>query len=156
MPRRPRSHLPEDGFFHVTSRGVARSEIFRDADDYRFFYALLVHVSRQFAWRCHVFCLMPNHVHLVLETSRAGLSRGMQRLSGRYAANFNSRHDRVGHLFQNRFDARAIERDAHFESACRYVLENAARAGLCRYDERWPWAGTLVEPEPDPEPAEAR
>ena len=131
MPRLPRSQLPKSGYFHVTSRGVARSTIYLDDDDHRVFVGLLVLVVRQFSWDCRAYCLMPNHFHLVLATTRDALSLGMQRLNGRYAQTFNDRHGRVGHLFQNRFKSFAIESEEHLAAACAYVLENPARAGLC-------------------------
>ncbi len=59
----------------------------------------------------------------------------------RIAQRFNERHDRVGHLFQGRFGARAIEGDAHFSNVAEYVLDNAVRAGLCATREEWPWLG---------------
>jgi len=84
MPRRLRSELP-DGMFHVTSRGVARAPIVRDAHDYIALRAQLREVIRKFAWNVYAYCLMPNHYHLVLSTERESLSKGMHRLNGLYA-----------------------------------------------------------------------
>ena len=138
MPRRAR-HLLGDGTYHVTARGVARSEIFLDEDDYRAFLALFADVVRRFEWRGLAFCLMPNHYHLVVSTSLERLSAGMHRLNCLYAMRFNRLNARAGHLFQNRFDARVIEGDEHAQTVCRYVVNNPVRAGLCRRGEHWPW-----------------
>ena len=80
---------------------------------------------------------MTNHYHLVVTTELDRLSRGMHLLNFRYAQSFNDRHGRVGHLFQNRFDARAIEADEYFVATCAYVLGNAERRGI----PDWSWRG---------------
>jgi putative transposase len=140
VPRRPRNLLG-DGTYHVTARGVARSEIFRDAHDYRIFVRLFAEAATRFEWRCHAFCLMPNHYHLVVETPLVPLSSGLHRLNGIYAQRFNKRHGRWGHLFGERFEARLIETERHLRGACRYVLDNPVRAGLCTKRSEWPWSG---------------
>jgi putative transposase len=140
MARQPRGLLG-DGIFHVTARGVARSALFLDCADFGGFAALLASVVERFRWRCHAYCLMPNHYHLVVETPRVKLSRGMHRLNFLYAQSFNDRYDRVGHLFQNRFGARLIESSEYLDDACTYVRMNPVRAGLCRSADDWPWSG---------------
>ncbi|MGH3105146.1 MAG: transposase [Gaiellaceae bacterium] len=141
MPRQPRSDLP-DGFYHVTARGVAGARIVRDDDDRRLFLGLLAGTVARCRWRCHAFCLMTTHYHLVLETTRADLSRGVQRLNGVHAQQFNVRHGRTGHLFGARFASWLIESEEHLEATCRYVRLNPVRAGLCREADDWPWSGT--------------
>ena len=133
--------LPAVGAYHVTSRGVARQRTFRDEDDYALFVSLLRRAARRWQWHLLAYCLMPNHFHLVVTCDLERLSRGMHLLNFRYAQGFNDRHQRVGHLFQGRFDARVIEADEYFVAACAYVLENAARAGLCTARDDWPWIG---------------
>jgi putative transposase len=139
MPRQPRTLLG-DGIFHVTARGVARMVIYRDLDDFRQFVQLLAAVVLRFRWRRRAFCLMPNHYHLVVESTRCDLSDGMHRLNGLYAQGFNDRYERSGHLFQNRFGARLIEHDRQLENVCAYVLDNPVRAGLTATAEDWPWS----------------
>ena len=137
MARPLRSLLP-DGVYHVTTRGVARRPIYRGDDDRRFFLAVLLAVTRAWRWRCHAFCLMGNHYHLVVESTREALSRGMHRLNGHYAEEFNAKYARTGHLFGDRFVTRLIEEDEYLEDACRYVLFNPVRAGLCAGPAEWP------------------
>lgn len=126
----PRSELP-DGIYHVTTRGVDRCPIYRDDDDRRFWLRLFAKVVSRFGWRVRAFCLMGNHFHLVVECSRAELSAGMQLLNGRYAAAFNARYARSGHLFGGRFTVRLIEDEAYLAAACQYVvLEPGCRRTL--------------------------
>ena len=116
--------------YHVTSRGNARQDIVGDDDDRRSFLTLLGHVIDRFGWRCHAYCLMDNHYHLLLETPRPNLSRGMRQLNGRYTQAYHRRHHRGGHLFQGRFKAILVEKDAHLLELCRYVVLNPVRAQL--------------------------
>lgn len=92
-------------------------------------------------WTCHAFCLMTTHYHLIVETERSRLSRGMQVLNGRYAQLFNERHDRDGHLFRARYSVYVVDDEAGLEASCLYVLENPVRAGLCEKPSEWPWSG---------------
>ena len=139
MPRRPRNVLG-DGTYHVTARGVGRTEIFLDDHDYRLFIRLFADVANRYAWHCHAFCLMPNHYHLVVAAQLEQLSGGLQRLNGIYAQGFNRRYERWGHLFGDRFESRLIETERHLRAACRYVIDNPVRARLCRERRDWPWS----------------
>ena len=103
MARILRSTLP-DGYFHVYTRGVADTSIFRDDEDRRWFLALFLNAARRSAWELHTLCLMTTHYHVVLQSTRAHLSAGMQWLNGLYAQSFNRRYDREGHLFGARSD----------------------------------------------------
>jgi REP element-mobilizing transposase RayT len=142
--RLPRCLLP-DGTFHVCTRGVDGTPIFRTDDDRRYFLRLFGDVVRRHDWLVHVFCLMTNHYHFVLEALREELSAGFHRLNGVYAQAFNRRYGRKGHLFGDRFWSGVIESDEEFENACAYVLENPVRAGLCAEPADWPWSGSRAE-----------
>jgi putative transposase len=123
----------------VTTRGVNREAIFRDDRDRLVFLGLLAATIERHSWRCHAFCLMGTHYHLLIETQGENLSRGLQRLNGVYAQLFNRRHSRTGHLFGSRFHAWTIQDEAHLRATHRYVLENPVRAGLCATASDWPW-----------------
>lgn len=138
--RRPRSELPSAGVYHVTTRGVARTAIFLDDDERRLFLRLFASEVQRHDWRCHAFCLMTTHYHLVVETELWRLSDGMHRLNGTYAVTFNGRHRRRGHLFGERFAAWVLRDERHLRETCRYVLQNPVRAGLCPTAADWPWA----------------
>jgi REP element-mobilizing transposase RayT len=139
MPRFPRSQL-EDGYFHVTARGVAGEQIFVADLDRLDFLALLETTAERCGWRIHVHCLMGTHYHLVVQTTRERLSVGMKRLNGIYALRFNRRHARKGHLFAERFSSYVIRDDRHLAAAIEYVLQNPVKAGLCARAGEWQWA----------------
>jgi putative transposase len=139
MPRVPRSAFP-DGFFHVTARGVARTAIYRDDADRRFFLSIVERVTHVFGWEFYALCLMNNHYHFIVATPRELLSLGMHRLNGTYALAFNRKYGRWGHLFGERFAARTIASEDYLAAACTYVVQNPVRAGLCHDAADWPWS----------------
>ena len=100
------------GIYHVTSRGGRRKAVYRDDQDRADWLWVLGEVCTRFNWRCHAYCEMSNHYHFVIETPEANLSKGMRQLNGVYTQHFNRRHGLAGHLFQGRFKAILVERDA--------------------------------------------
>jgi REP element-mobilizing transposase RayT len=141
MPRSPRCTLDDYRFFHAYCRGVDGALLFRDDVDRVNWVSLLARTVDHFRWQLWTYCLMTNHLHLVVETNLDGLSRGMHRLNGTYAQRFNRRHERTGHLFQNRFSVRAIDSERQLLATCAYVLDNPVRAGVCDGAREWPWSG---------------
>jgi len=140
MARRPRKELP-DGLAHVTCRTVRRFPLFRTERDAAAYLDLLDFVTREVAeWQVLTYCLMPNHVHLVVDARVEQLSLAMQRLNGLYAQGFNREHGYRGHLFQGRFHAKPIRDEAHLPGSIRYVLRNPVRAGLCDQAANWRWS----------------
>jgi hypothetical protein len=83
---------------------------------------------------------MGNHYHLLLETARPTLSRGMHALNARYSQHFNRRHDRAGHVFEGRFKAIVVQKQPHLLELHRYIVLNPVRAGLVRRPQDWPWS----------------
>ena len=140
MTRRLRCELPP-GIFHVVNRGTDHCAIYRDDADRKTFLTMLGSAVVDFEWRCHVFCLMTTHYHLIIETEQPRLSRGLQRLNGRYAQYFNRQYDRTGHLFGGRYTVYVIDDDDRLEASCLYVIANPVRAGLCQSPSDWPWTG---------------
>lgn len=128
------------GLYHVTSRGDRREAIFRDDQDRRNWLTLLGEVCARFNWRCHAYCEMTNHYHFVVETPEANLSKGMRQLNGVYTQQFNRRHGLVGHLFQGRFKAILVERDAYLLELSRYVVLNPVRAAMVPEASAWAWS----------------
>jgi putative transposase len=141
MTRVPRNALPETGIFHVTSRGVDRCDIVRDDIDRQTLCMLIRRYGIEAGWRCHVFVVMTNHFHLIVEGQRDSLSVGLWKIKARYAQAFNNRHERTGPLFTGRFAARSIEADEYLAIAVDYVSWNPVRAGLCEKPDDWPWRG---------------
>jgi putative transposase len=139
MARAPRVEI-EGGIHHVTARGVGRQAVFDDDFDRRRYLRLLAAVVRHKSWQCLSYCLMGNHVHLLVETPKPTLSTGVQRLHGEYAQAFNRRHKRVGHLFEGRFHWEVVQDQPHFWNVLRYIAQNPVEAGLCRSPEAWEWS----------------
>jgi putative transposase len=139
MPRPHRNEV-EGGVHHVFARGNDRRDIYLDDLDRRVYLAMLGRVTRRQRWRCLAYCLMPNHVHLLVETPEANLGAGMQRLHGDYAQTFNERHGRVGHVFQGRYGSVLVTTDEQLWHVAAYIALNPVSAGLCRRPEEWPWS----------------
>jgi putative transposase len=138
MPRQLREPV-EYGIFHVYARGNAKQAIYRDDVDRRTYLRLLGLTIGKRNWRCLAYCLMENHVHLVVETPDANLAAGMQWFHSTYAQTFNARHGRVGHLFQGRYGAVRIRSDAQLWTVLRYLSLNPVEAGLCARPSDWQW-----------------
>jgi putative transposase len=138
--------------YHVTSRGNRREPIFIDDGDRLAFIELLGHTLTRFDATALAYCLMGNHYHAVLTTRQANLSALMRQLNGVYTQRFNRRHDKAGHVFQGRFKAILVDRDAYLLAVCRYVELNPVRARMVASPGAWPWssfgANTGVVPGP--------
>jgi REP element-mobilizing transposase RayT len=126
--------------YHLTSRGNARQNIFFTDADRELYLSTLAGVVRRYRWICHAYCLMANHYHLLIETPKANLSIGMRQLNGIYTQSFNRRHQRVGHLFQGRFKAILVEKEAHLLELCRYVVLNPVRVKGGASAQSWKWS----------------
>lgn len=126
--------------YHVTARGNARKKIFLNDSDRDGFLATLGWVIGRFGWRCHAYCLMGNHFHLLIETPKPNLSLGMRQLNGVYTQRFNRGHKRVGHLFQGRFKAILVERDSYLLELARYIVLNPVRAKIVSTVKGYPWS----------------
>jgi REP element-mobilizing transposase RayT len=130
--------------YHVTARGDGREAIYGEDRDRDLFLEVVGHVLDRFAWRCHAYCLMGNHYHLLIETPEANLSRGMRQLNGVYTQRFNRRHARVGPVFQGRYTAIVVQKDTHLLELCRYVVLNPVRAGMVKRVQDWRWSSYRV------------
>lgn len=139
MPRHARQ-LAESNLYHVMLRGVNRDAIFlEDQDRQRFLHAL--RLTRE-ASGCVLlaYCLMTNHVHLIVMTTAEPISLVMKRVGVRYVGWFNRKYGRVGHLFQSRFASLPVEDDAYLITLLRYVWRNPVEAGLVAHPEDYPWS----------------
>ena len=118
------------GFYHVCARGVGKQLIFEGDEDRWEFLELMRECCREAGVTVIAWCLMGNHVHLVLADYEDAMSAAMHRLLLTYARRFNKRTGRTGHLFQNRFDRRSLDTDRYLMAAIRYVHANPQEAGI--------------------------
>jgi REP element-mobilizing transposase RayT len=125
-------------------RGIERRRLFVDGCDRGDMLLRLAKLIPALGFQCFAWAFMPNHVHLVVRSGPVHLSRLLARLGTGYAVRFNSRHGRVGHLFQNRFRSRVVVDDADLHGLVLYVSRNPLDAGLVRDVaalEQYPWCG---------------
>jgi putative transposase len=136
---RPRRLEAPGVVYHVVVRGNERQVVFRDDADRARYLSRLAHYREKFGFRLVAFCLMGNHVHLAVETDKHPLSRIMAGVQSTYSQYFNRRHRRVGHLFQGRYKAFIVDRDAYLLALVRYIHENPVEAKLVERpgDYRW-------------------
>ena len=139
MARPLRIEFP-GALYHITSRGDRQEAIYEDDEDRRAYLEILGDVVERFGWLCYAYCLMGNHYHLVIETLEGNLAKGMRHLNGVYTQLSNRRHGRVGHLFQGRYKAILIDKDAYWLEVSRYVVLNPVRAGMAKEPGGWPWS----------------
>ena len=139
MARKARVHLP-GGYYHVMLRGNGGNDIFfSDADRSRFLFLVQEGIAR-YEHRVHAFCLMGNHVHLLIQVGSVPLSKIMQNLSFRYTRYINKQKNIVGHLFQGRYKAIFVDADSYLLELTRYIHLNPIRAGLCAAAKDYEWS----------------
>lgn len=131
MARKVRIQYP-GAMYHIMNRGDRREQIFVDDQDRGRFLETLGEACAKTGWQVHAYCLMPNHVHLVVETPQPNLVAGMKWLLGTYTSRFNHRHKVVGHLFSGRYKALVVDGSTpgYLKTACDYVHLNPVRARL--------------------------
>lgn len=138
MPRVAR-RVSESGFYHVMARGASRQVIFEDDADRSSFLSLLVRGCDECNVEVHAYVLMGNHFHLLVSGPLEDVSNCMRRVTGTYAAQFNGRHGRCGHLFQGRFKSEPINDNGYLLAVVRYIHKNPEVAGLATVSD-WPWS----------------
>ena len=129
MPRSARLDIPGT-LHHVIIRGIERRQIVDDNHDRKAFVERLGQLSTDLETPIYAWALLTNHAHILLRSSKAGLSTFMRRLLTGYAITYNRRHHRHGYLFQNRYKSIVCEEDSYFMTLVRYIHLNPLRAGL--------------------------
>jgi len=127
-------------FYHVTSRGNQKQAIFLSEEDRCYFLKCLGDAYDKFQSIIHVYCLMENHYHLLIETPRGHLSRIGHTINTTYSLYFNKKHGRCGHLFQGRFKAILVQAEEYAREVGPYVHLNPVRAGLVDSPEQYAWS----------------
>lgn len=129
MPRGPRQ-LSSSGIYHIMLRGINQQVIFEDDEDYLKFVEIIVKYKEICKYKVFAFCLMSNHIHLLLKIDEDCLATAMKRIAGSYAFWYNRKYYRMGHLFQDRFKSEPVEDDSYFLTVVRYIHQNPIKAGM--------------------------
>ena len=143
MPRtaRKKSSL---NIYHVMLRGINRQQLFFDNEDYGYFIHLLDRFKAPCGYKLHAYCLMGNHIHLLIEegTDEGDSSLGdiFKHVAGAFVYWYNLKYNRVGHLFQDRFKSEPVNDNIYFRTVFRYILQNPVKAGFCRFAEQYPYS----------------
>ena len=140
---RPLRIVYPGAYYHVTSRGNERKDVFMSQKDREQFLSYLESAVNRYDAVIHAYCLMSNHYHLILETPSGNLSKIMQHINGAYTNYFNLKRKRCGHLFQGRFKAILVEADEYAQELSRYIHLNPVRATIVNRPEEYRWSSYL-------------
>lgn len=139
MPRKPRRQSVS-GIYHIILRGINKQSIFSDEEDNQKFLQVLSECKQISGFKLYAYCLMGNHVHLLMKEEQEPIRLIFKRIGTRYVFWFNSKYNRVGHLFQDRFRSEAVEDERYFWAVLRYIHTNPEKAGICATPEQYRWS----------------
>src|SRR5215831_11710203 len=134
MARKPRLEV-EGGLYHLITRGVDRRDIFHTPEDYRKFLSLLASQKEKLPFFLYAYCLMTNHVHLLIERMTDDIGRIMHRVLTGYTQYYNRRYHKVGHLLQGRHKSILCQSERYLCELVRYIHLNPVRAGMVKQPE---------------------
>ena len=138
MPRQARIKS-KTGIYHVIVRGISQQNIFHDDEDYRRYLDLLDRVKKNCGFKLYGYCLMENHVHLLIQEFQDELSLVMKRVGIGYAWWYNWKYNRTGHVFQDRFKSECVEDDTYLLTVTRYIQQNPVKAGMVTRPDLHRW-----------------
>ena len=130
----------EGAFYHVTSRGNQRGQIFWDNQDRQKFIEILKRTKDRYGYLLHAYVLMDNHYHLLIETPHANIKQLMQNINTSYTVYVNRRHSRHGHLFQGRYKSFIVDKENYLLELGRYIHLNPVRAGMVERADDYRWS----------------
>ena len=139
MPR-TRRMKSETGIYHVVLRGNNKQTIFEDEEDNEMFLLTLDQYKQKSGYKLLAYCLMGNHVHLLMKTEYESLGQCFKRIGASYVYWYNMKYYRVGHLFQDRYKSEAVETDHYLKAVIRYIHRNPIKAGLVKGLEDYHWS----------------
>ena len=139
MPRAAREKS-SSGIYHVMLRGINKQTIFEDDEDNERFLQTIANTKKISMYELYAYCLMGNHVHFLLKTVNEDLSQIFRRIGASYVYWYNQKHNRTGHLFQDRYKSEIVDNDRYFITVFRYIHNNPVKAGLCKSHEEYKWS----------------
>ena len=138
MPRDNRQYNQQINLYHIIIRGIDKQDIFNDDKDRNKFLEEISETQKKYGYQVCTYCLMDNHVHLVVYDVNQNISKAIQSLLIRYSMYFNKKQDRIGTLLQDRFLSRVITNKIYFLNVCRYVHQNPLKANIsATEDYKW-------------------
>ncbi len=129
MPRRT-IHKSNTGIYHVILRGLNKQRIFEDDEDFEKFLKTLETNNESSGYVIYAYCLMTNHIHLLMKEGAEDLGTVFKRVGATYVYWYNWKYSRRGHLFQDRYKSEAVETNAYFLTVLRYIHQNPIKAGI--------------------------
>ena len=139
MPRAARKKS-KSGIYHVMLRGINRQTIFQDEEDCEKYLSSIEECKAISGFTLYAYCLMGNHIHLLLQENKEPLEMIFKRIGARYVFWYNWKYGRSGHLFQDRYKSEAVEDDSYFLAVLRYIYQNPVKAKICRKPEDYKWS----------------
>lgn len=139
MPRQARKKS-ERGIYHIMLRGINQQQIFEDAEDSEKFLDVLRACKEISEYKLYAYCLMGNHIHLLIEEGTESLEQMFKRICGRFVYWYNTKYRRVGHLFQDRFKSEPVDSEQYFFTVLRYIHQNPVKAGICKRVEDYAYS----------------
>lgn len=138
MPRSPRLRS-SNGIYHIMLRGINKQTIFENDEDKLRLLETIMRYKDISKFKVYCYCLMDNHIHLLLEETDETISKAIQRISASYVFWYNNKYERCGHLFQERFKSENVETARYFLTVLRYIHQNPVKAGLAAnvFECRW-------------------
>lgn len=138
MPREARKK-GSSGIYHIMLRGINRQTIFEDDEDKIRFLETIKKYKDQMKFQLYSYCLMNNHIHLLIKEKEEPISASIKRISSSYVYWYNMKYDRCGHLFQERFKSENVDDAAYFLTVLRYIHQNPLKAGLTKnvFESNW-------------------
>ena len=142
MPRIARQRS-ESGIYHIMLRGANRQAIFHDDEDCLRYLETLDRYKKQSELKVHGWCLMGNHVHLLLGEGKEEISVTMKRIGVSFAWYYNWKYKTIGHLFQDRYRSENVDSDEYLMAVVRYIHQNPVKAGLVKRADEWKWSSCI-------------
>lgn len=139
MPRRSRKRI-ESGVYHIMLRGNERKDIFLDEEYKQKIIEILTKARKNDSFKVYAYCVMDNHLHIVIKERDDSISRILKQIATSYAYYYNKKHCRVGHVFQDRFKSEGIKDDGQLLEVIRYVHNNPVKAGIVRRVGDYKWS----------------
>ena len=129
---RQRRLKSETGIYHVMLRGINRQQVFYDEDDYYMFLNVLSRCKTLCGFKLHAYCLMNNHIHLLIQEGEETLANSLKRIGDMFVYWYNSSHNRSGAVFQGRYKSIPVNDDEYYISVLRYIHQNPVKAGIVK------------------------